>query len=158
MSGTVISCGASNFSGFLASFFGSWSQRRQTSPGYRGATQLRRRADRVEPGAGVGVVGFAAVAVKGDGFVQVDAVSSPSAMKYAVSVGVISMVARKTIPVRPLPPTVAQNSSASSPSGVSVRIVAVGHEQVHRPHVVAEAARAVMVLAVDVAGDRAADR
>ncbi len=44
-------------------------------------------------------------------------------MKYAVSVGVISMVARRTIPVRPLPPTVAQNSSASSPSGVMVRMV-----------------------------------
>ena len=43
-------------------------------------------------------------------------------MKYAVSVGVISMVARRMIPVSPLPPTVAQNSSASSPSGVRRRI------------------------------------
>ena len=49
-------------------------------------------------------------------------VTSPSAMKYAVSVGVISTVARKTIPVSPLPPTVAQKSSASSPSGVRWRI------------------------------------
>ena len=45
-------------------------------------------------------------------------VTSPSAMKYAVSVGVIAMVARRMMPVRPLPPTVAQNSSASGPSGV----------------------------------------
>lgn len=49
------------------------------------------------------------------------AVTSPSAMKYAVSVGVISMVARRMMPVSPLPPTVAQNNSASSPSGVSRR-------------------------------------
>ena len=49
-------------------------------------------------------------------------VTSPSAMKYAVSVGVISTVTRKTIPVSPLPPTVAQNSSASWPSGVRWRI------------------------------------
>ena len=33
----------------------------------------------------------------------------------------------------------------------------VGRQQIHRHHVVAEAARAVVVLAVDVAGDRAAD-
>ena len=49
-------------------------------------------------------------------------VTSPSAMKYAVSVGVISMVARMMMPVRPLPPTVAQNRSASGPSGVTLRI------------------------------------
>ena len=67
------------------------------------------------------------------------------------------MVARRMIPVRPLPPTVAQNSSDSSPSGVRWRICAVGSQQLHRPDVVAEAARAVVVLAVDVAGDRAAD-
>ena len=41
-------------------------------------------------------------------------------MKYAVSVGVISMVARRMIPVSPLPPTVAQNNSEPSPSGVTV--------------------------------------
>ena len=78
-------------------------------------------------------------------------------MKYAVSVGVIAMVARRMMPVRPLPPTVAQNNSASSPSGVRRRHLAVGGEQVHRPDVVAETARAVVVLAVDVAGDGAAD-
>ena len=49
------------------------------------------------------------------------AVTSPSAMKYAVSVGVIAMVARRMIPVSPLPPTVAQNRSEDSPSGVMVR-------------------------------------
>ena len=48
-------------------------------------------------------------------------VTSPSAMKYAVSVGVISMLARRMMPVSPLPPTVAQNRSAFSPSGVMVR-------------------------------------
>ena len=42
-------------------------------------------------------------------------------MKYAVSVGVIAMVARRMMPVSPLPPTVAQNSSRSGPSGVIVR-------------------------------------
>ena len=51
--------------------------------------------------------------------------TSPSAMKYAVSVGVILMVARKMMPVRPMPPIVAQNSAAFGslrpPLGVSVR-------------------------------------
>ena len=51
-----------------------------------------------------------------------ECVMSPSAMKYAVSVFVISMVARRMMPVRPMPPTVAQNSSpsgsSSEPSGV----------------------------------------
>ena len=44
------------------------------------------------------------------------------------------------------------------PSGVSVRTVAVRGDQVHRQHVVAEAALGVVVLAVDVRADRAADR
>ena len=35
--------------------------------------------------------------------------------------GVIAILARRMMPVRPLPPTVAQNSSDSSPSGVRVR-------------------------------------
>ena len=35
--------------------------------------------------------------------------------------GVISMVARRMMPVSPFPPTVAQNRSASAPSGVMVR-------------------------------------
>lgn len=48
-------------------------------------------------------------------------VTSPSAMKYAVSVGVISIVARRMMPVRPLPPTVAQNRSESGPAGVRWR-------------------------------------
>ena len=61
------------------------------------------------------------------------------------------------IPVSPLPPTVAQNSSDSSPSGVRWRICPSASQQLHRADVVAEAARAVVVLAVDVAGDRAAD-
>ena len=43
-------------------------------------------------------------------------------MKYAVSVGVIAIVTRRMIPVSPLPPTVAQNSSESTPSGVRWRI------------------------------------
>ena len=41
--------------------------------------------------------------------------------------------------------------------GREVADLAVGRQQVHAAHVVAEAARAVMVLAVDVACDRAAD-
>lgn len=39
-------------------------------------------------------------------------VLTPSLRKYAVSVGIISIVARRMMPVRPLPPTVAQNSFA----------------------------------------------
>ncbi len=84
--------------------------------------------------------------------------TSPSAMKYAVSVGVIAMVARRMMPVSPLPPTVAQNSvGLVGRRGVRWRTCAVGGQQVHRADVVAEAAGAVVVLAVDVAGDRAAD-
>ncbi len=83
--------------------------------------------------------------------------TSPSAMKYAVSVGVISMVARSTIPVSPFPPTVAQKSSALFAVRGEVADLSVGGQQVHRAHMVAEAARAVVVLAVDVGGDRAAD-
>ncbi len=49
-------------------------------------------------------------------------VTSPSAMKYAVSVGVIAIVTRRMIPVSPLPPTVAQNNSESAPSGVRWRM------------------------------------
>ena len=119
-------------------------------PSFGGALIASNQARRV------GVVGLGAVAVEGDGLVEA-AVTSPSAMKYAVSVGVIAMVARRMMPVSPLPPTVAQNSSASAPSGVSGAHLAVGDQQVHRPHVVAEAAGAVVVLAVDVAGDGAAD-
>ncbi len=48
-------------------------------------------------------------------------VATPSAMKYAVSVRVMAIRARTTMPVRPLPPTVAQNNSSSGPSGVRVR-------------------------------------
>ncbi|SIN19053.1 Uncharacterised protein [Mycobacteroides abscessus subsp. abscessus] len=47
-------------------------------------------------------------------------VATPSAMKYAVSVRVMAMRARTTMPVKPLPPTVAQNNSLSGPSGVMV--------------------------------------
>ena len=61
------------------------------------------------------------------------------------------------MPVSPLPPTVAQNSSASSPSGGEMADLPVSRQQLHRGDVVAEAARAVVVLAVDVARDRAAD-
>ena len=68
------------------------------------------------------------------------------------------MVARRMMPVRPLPPTVAQNSSAfAAPSGVSVRTWPSAVSRSIERDVVAEAARAVVVLAVDVAGDRAAD-
>ena len=83
------------------------------------------------------------------------AVTSPSAMKYAVSVGVISMVARRMIPVSPLPPTVAQNRSGRLAVRGDGADLAVGGQQVHGAHVVAEAAGAVVVLAVDVAGDGA---
>ena len=66
-------------------------------------------------------------------------------------------VAPRMAPVRPIPPIVAQNSA----SGLAVRgqgvHLAVGHQQVQGPHVVAEAALGVVVLAVHVGGDRAAD-
>lgn len=48
---------------------------------------------------------------------------SLSTMKYAVSVCFIRTRARTMMPVKPIPPIVAQNRSASVPAGVSVRIV-----------------------------------
>ena len=48
-------------------------------------------------------------------------VRSASTMKYADSVFFMRTLARSTMPVSPTPPTVAQNSSDSGPSGVSVR-------------------------------------
>lgn len=82
----------------------------------RGPAELRQRRDRVEPGARV-------VVVRPEPSLCTAIVSSrvlvttPSAMKYAVSVGVISMVARRMMPVRPMPPTVAQNSLELRPWG-----------------------------------------
>ncbi len=61
-----------------------------------------------------------------------------------------------------MPPTVAQNSSPSGsspePSGGERQDATVGHEQLHLHDVVAEAALAVVVLAVDVVRDRTAHR
>jgi len=44
-------------------------------------------------------------------------------MKYAVSVRVIRTRARSTMPVNPIPATVAQNRSESGPQGANVEIV-----------------------------------
>ena len=61
------------------------------------------------------------------------------------------------MPVSPIPPIVAHHSSGSD-SGVSSCDRAVGHQHRHRPQVVAERTVDVVVLAVDVAGDRPAER
>ena len=58
--------------------------------------------------------------------------------------------------MRPIPPTVAQNSSGSR-VGPDVDDRAVGEQQRQPVHVAAERAVDVVVLAVDVAGDRPAD-
>ncbi len=60
------------------------------------------------------------------------------------------------MPVRPIPPAVAQNSRGFR-RGHAAHL-AVGDQQVEPGHVPGEAARPVMVLAVHVGGDRAADR
>ncbi len=64
-------------------------------------------------------------------------------------------VASVMTPVRPMPPLVAQNASASA-SGSSVRAPLRRGDDPHPLDVVGE--RAVAELAVDVGGDRAADR
>ncbi len=156
MFGTVSSCGASNFSGFLASFFGSWSSVARLPRLTRRPAQLRWRTDRVEPGAGVGVVGFAAVAVNGDGLVEVLG-------DVAVGDEIRRLRGRhldggpQDDPGQAVAPDGGPEQLGVLAVGSEVRICAVGHEQVHRADVIAEAARAVMVLAVDVAGNRAAD-
>ena len=59
---------------------------------------------------------------------------SVSTVKYAVSTRCTAMVAPSTTPVSPIPPTVAQNSSGSfpsgpTPSGVRVRISPSAHSR-----------------------------
>ena len=60
------------------------------------------------------------------------------------------------IPVRPMPPAVAQNS-AGSDELVTVRTSPSGSRICSDRHVTGEAASYVVVLAVHVRGDRAAD-
>ncbi len=73
-----------------------------------------------------------------------------------VSIGSSRTVASRTIPVSPMPPMVAQNSSGSV-AGAIARRRAVGEQHRHRVDVGAERAVDVVVLAVDVARDRTAD-
>ena len=72
-----------------------------------------------------------------------------------VSTGISWNVASRITPVSPMPPTVAQNTSGV-PSGVTVSVSPRPGEERDRQHLVAERAVAVVALAVDVAGDRAA--
>ena len=73
-----------------------------------------------------------------------------------VSTGIIWIVARVTMPVRPIPPAVAQNRSGSDP-GDTTRVPERG-DQGQLDDVGTEAAVDVVVLAVDVGGDGAPDR
>ena len=85
-------------------------------------------------------------------------VRSVSTTKYADSVGCSWTVAATITPVSPMP-------ADGGPEQLGLGAVrgqradgAVRGDQVHRQHVVAEAALGVVVLAVDVRADRAADR
>ena len=60
--------------------------------------------------------------------------------------------------MRPIPPIVAQNRSGSDASVIDLATLAVGQQHPHLADVVAERAVDVVALAVDVAGDRPADR
>ena len=82
-------------------------------------------------------------------------ICSVSTLKYAVSTWCSATVARTTTPVRPIPATVAQNSSSVWGELLDR---AIRRDQRERPHVVAEAADDVVGLAVDVGADRPADR
>ena len=156
MSGSVSSCGASNFSGLRCSFAGSWSRRGQRPAGDRRASEFRRPTDRVEPGAGVGVVVLAAVAVEGDGLVEVrgDVAVGDEVrrLRRCHLDGGAQDDSGQAVAADRRPEQLTLGSVGSQPADL-----AVGGQQIHRPHVVAEAARAVVVLAVDVARDRAAD-
>ena len=66
------------------------------------------------------------------------------------------MVARRMIPVSPLPPRWPRTRRRRGRPGEGTHL-RVGGQQVDRAHVVAEAAGAVVVLAVDVAADGSAD-
>ncbi len=58
--------------------------------------------------------------------------------------------------MRPMPPAVAQKSRGS-PAGGYPPLLAIGQQQVEPVHVLCEAACDVMVLAMDIGRDRAAD-
>ena len=73
-----------------------------------------------------------------------------------VACGSMRKHTRRMMPVSPIPPIVAANSSGSVVGRDAARL-AVGGQQVEPLHMVAEAAVAVVVLAVDVGGDGAAD-
>ena len=128
----------------------------QRAAGYHRAAQFRWRADGVEPGAGVGVVRLAAVAVERDRLVE-----ARGDVAVGDEVGGLRRGHRDRGAQDDSGEPVAADRRPEQLGVVAVRgqvaDLAVGGQQLHRPHVVAEAARAVVVLAVDVAGDRAAD-
>ena len=85
------------------------------------------------------------------------AVRTVSTLTREVATRLSWITARTISPVRPMPPAVAQNSSGSDCLGHRAQLAA-GQDDVGRPHVPGEAAGHVVVLAVHVGRDRAADR
>ena len=77
-------------------------------------------------------------------------------MTYADSTGSARSVTEVMTPVSPMPPTVAQNRAGSA-SGPMVRSSPSAVTRSRETTCVAEGAVAVVVLAVDVGGDGAAD-
>ena len=157
-SGKVSSCGASNFSGSLRSFARQLVARGERAAGEHGPAQLRAGGRGVEPGGGVAVGVVGAVGEQGRAARRGRGCGRCRRRSRPTRCGAAGRPPSTITPVRPMPPTVAQNSSASGPSGVSVRTSPSAVDQVHRQHVVAEAALGVVVLAVHVRADRAADR
>ncbi len=121
------------------------------------ATQRVTGGRGVEPRNGVGVVVVAGLERR-EQLGEVARCVSVSTTKYDVSTCLRWMVASRTMPVRPIPPTVAQNSSAFSPSGVADTTSPDASRMSSWRDVVAEAAVDVVVLAVHVGRDRTADR
>jgi hypothetical protein len=132
----------------------------QRPAGQGGATQLRLRADRVEPGAGVVVLRLRAVGVDGDGLLQVVGDHPVRDEVRGLGAGHVQHHPQDD-PGQP-------HTADGRPEQAGVRVVAgaargqgedpaVRHQQLQGRDVVAERTGAVVVLAVHVAADRTAD-
>ncbi len=154
-SGTVSSCGASNFSGCAAQLRRQVGERRVVGAGQQAAAEVRPGGHRVEPGHRLHI-GLVVLGLPGHQLVEVaDLVGVDEEVR-----GLHVVEVQRRAQHDPGEPHAADRG----PEQLGVRAVrgervdlAVRGEQVHRPHVVAEAALDVVGLAVDVAADRAAD-
>ena len=144
------------FQRVLGQFRGQLVQRGQAAPADRCTSQFRCGADQVEPGAGIGVVVLAAVLVDGDRLVEVRGADTVGDEVGGLGARHRDAGANDDAGQDRCRRRWPRTARLGTIGGEGAHF-AVGHQQVHRQHVVAEAARAVVVLAVDVGADGTAD-